>query len=160
MPELQRLRADHAPALLAFERENRAYFAASIPDRGDAYFANFDQRHRELLTLQDAGSDYFHVLVEPDGSIVGRVNLAYVTEDRSAELGYRIAEHAAGRGLATAAVREVIELAKSYGLTSLKAETTLDNAASRVILARVGFEPTGDVTLSGKPGISFLLKLT
>ncbi|MEV4065036.1 hypothetical protein [Nonomuraea dietziae] len=40
MPELQRLRSDHASALLAFERENRAYFAASIPDRGDAYFAS------------------------------------------------------------------------------------------------------------------------
>ncbi|MBM7788956.1 GNAT family N-acetyltransferase [Tenggerimyces flavus] len=159
MPELQRLRADHAPALLEFERENRAYFAASIPDRGDAFFASFDQRHRDLLALQDAGTDHFHVLVEPDGSIVGRVNLVYVTEDGSADLGYRIAEHAAGRGLATAAVREVLELAPTYGLTSIRAETTLDNAASRVILGRVGFEPTGDVTLSGKPGISFLLKL-
>ncbi|NUV38105.1 GNAT family N-acetyltransferase, partial [Streptomyces sp. KAI-27] len=38
MPELQRLRADHAPALLAFERENRAWFARTISDRGDAYF--------------------------------------------------------------------------------------------------------------------------
>ena len=26
MPDLQLLRLDHAPALLAFERENRAYF--------------------------------------------------------------------------------------------------------------------------------------
>lgn len=160
MPELQRLRADHAPALLAFERENRAYFAASIPDRGDAYFANFDQRHRELLTFQEAGSDYFHVLVEPDGSIVGRVNLAYVTEDGSAELGYRIAERAAGRGFATAAVREVVELAKTYGLTELRAKTTLDNVASRAILTKVGFETTGDLTLNGKPATSFLLKLT
>ncbi|GHO42298.1 hypothetical protein KSX_04610 [Ktedonospora formicarum] len=33
-PELQLVRLDHAPALLAFERENRAYFAAVIPDRG------------------------------------------------------------------------------------------------------------------------------
>ncbi|MGO4759286.1 GNAT family N-acetyltransferase, partial [Streptomyces sp. 2MCAF27] len=38
---LERLRADHAPALLAFERENRAYFARSIPDRGDSYFTEF-----------------------------------------------------------------------------------------------------------------------
>lgn len=159
MPDLQRLRADHAPALLEFERENRAYFAASIPDRGDAYFANFDQRHRDLLALQDAGSDFFHVLVELDGSIVGRVNLAYVTEDKSADLGYRIAERATGRGVATAGVREVIELAPTYGLTALRAETTVDNAASRVILARVGFEQTGETTLSGKPGLTFLLKL-
>jgi ribosomal-protein-alanine N-acetyltransferase len=44
--ELQLLRADHAQALLGFETENRAFFAASIPDRGDDYFANFYAWHR------------------------------------------------------------------------------------------------------------------
>lgn len=44
MPEVQPLRPDHAPALLAFERANRAYFAASVPDRGDDYFARFAER--------------------------------------------------------------------------------------------------------------------
>jgi [ribosomal protein S5]-alanine N-acetyltransferase len=34
MPELQRLHADHAPAVLAFELANRTYFAAFISDRG------------------------------------------------------------------------------------------------------------------------------
>ena len=55
MPELQSLRPDHASALLAFEQENRAYFAASIPDRGDDYFTDFDARHRELLGEQAPG---------------------------------------------------------------------------------------------------------
>jgi [ribosomal protein S5]-alanine N-acetyltransferase len=45
MPDLELLRPDHAPALLAFEQENRAYFAAWVPDRGDDYFANFAERH-------------------------------------------------------------------------------------------------------------------
>lgn len=40
MPEMQLPRPAHAPALFAFEQENRAYFAASIPDRGDGYFAH------------------------------------------------------------------------------------------------------------------------
>jgi [ribosomal protein S5]-alanine N-acetyltransferase len=40
MHVLQRLRRDHAAALLAFELESRAFFAASIPDRGDDYFAS------------------------------------------------------------------------------------------------------------------------
>ena len=35
MPELQRLHTDHAPAVLAFELTNRAYFSAFISDRGD-----------------------------------------------------------------------------------------------------------------------------
>ncbi len=155
MPEMQRLRLDHAPALLAFERENRAYFAASVPDRGDDYFARFDVRLSALLAEQDTGLCHFHVLVGTDGEVLGRVNLVDVA-DGSAELGYRIAESAAGRGLATAAVRQVFALAVGeYGLTALRAATTVDNAGSRAVLARTGFVPAGECTLSGRPALRF-----
>ncbi|WP_420714799.1 hypothetical protein [Streptomyces sp. WM6372] len=33
---LEGLRADHAPAPLDFERRNRACFARTVPDHGDA----------------------------------------------------------------------------------------------------------------------------
>ncbi|WP_101392767.1 GNAT family N-acetyltransferase [Streptomyces sp. TLI_146] len=155
MPQLQRLHLDHAPALLEFERRNRAYFAASIPDRGEDYFAHFDARHAALLAEQAAGVCHFHVLMDEGGEVLGRVNLVDVA-DGSAELGYRIAEHAAGRGLATAGVREVCALAAAeYGLTGLRASTTLDNAASRAVLARTGFTPCGETELSGRPGLRF-----
>ncbi|GGV33501.1 N-acetyltransferase [Streptomyces longisporoflavus] len=143
MPELQRLRPDHAPALLAFERENREYFAKSVPDRGDAYFAEFDARHAALLAEQGAGLCHFHVLVDGDGAVVGRVNLVDVA-DGEAELGYRIAEGATGRGLATAAVRQLCGVAAAeYGLTALRAATYADNAGSRAVLERAGFTLTG-----------------
>ena len=45
MPELQRLTADHAPAVLEFELANRAYFTGFISDRGDAYYDEFTERH-------------------------------------------------------------------------------------------------------------------
>jgi ribosomal-protein-alanine N-acetyltransferase len=156
---LERLDAAHADALLAFERENRAYFASSIPDRGDQYFAEFAQRHEALLAEQEAGVCRFHVLVTDTGEVVGRVNLVDL-DDGSAELGYRIAEKAAGRGLATAAVLAVVELASgTYGLSTLRARTTLDNLASRAVLTRVGFRPVGEVTLSGRPGTAYELTL-
>ncbi|MDX6292444.1 MAG: [ribosomal protein S5]-alanine N-acetyltransferase [Kribbellaceae bacterium] len=160
MPELELLRLDHAPALLAFERENRAYFAASIPDRGDEYFAQFDARHRDRLAEQDAELCFFHLLVNRDGEVLGRINLVDVA-DGSAELGYRIAEKAAGQGLATTAVRQICSLAVAeYGLTTLRAATTLDNNGSRAVLARTGFVPTGETLLSGRPGISYSLSLS
>ncbi|MFE0104781.1 GNAT family N-acetyltransferase [Streptomyces sp. NPDC059009] len=161
MPDLQRLHPAHAPALLAFERENRAYFAALVPDRGDAFFeeAQFAARLDALLAEQAAGVCHFHVLVDDGGAIVGRVNIVDVA-DGSAELGYRIAERAAGRGLATAAVRQVLALAATeYGLTSLRAATTLDNEASRTVLARAGFTPAGpagEIELSGRPATSYI----
>jgi [ribosomal protein S5]-alanine N-acetyltransferase len=156
---LERLRPDHAPALLTFEQENRAYFAVSIPDRGDDYFAHFEQRHRALLDEQDTGVCHFHLVVI-DGEILGRVNLVDVA-DGSAELGFRIAEKAAGQGLATAAVREVSTLAAAtYGLTSLRAAAAIVNAGSRKVLTRTGFVPTGEeVMLNDRPGLWYLLKL-
>jgi hypothetical protein len=45
----------HAPAVLAFERANRDYFAASISDRGDEYFDQFAERHQALLAEQEDG---------------------------------------------------------------------------------------------------------
>ena len=159
MPDLQLLRLDHAPALLAFERENRAYFAASVPDRGDEFFAEFDTRYAQLLAWQAAGTDYFHLLVAEGGEVVGRVNLAEVT-DGSAELGYRIAQKAVGQGLATAAVRQVRELAATeYGLSRLRARVTQDNPASRKVLEHNGFVAVGELTLNGKPAMSYICEL-
>ncbi|SCG61606.1 ribosomal-protein-alanine N-acetyltransferase [Micromonospora inositola] len=156
---LERLRADHAPALLAFERENREFFARTVPDRGDAYFAEFAARHRALLAEQDAGSIHFHVVLDERGELIGRVNLVDV-EDGAAELGYRIGERATGRGVATAAVEEVCRLAATaYGLTALAAVTTRDNPASMAVLGRTGFTTVADIVLDGRPGVRYHRRL-
>ncbi|MEU3949909.1 GNAT family N-acetyltransferase [Streptomyces sp. NPDC029526] len=155
---LERLRAEHAPAVLAFERAHRAHFARSVPDRGDAYFtpAGFAARHAALLAEQDAGSCHFHVVLDGNGTLVARVNLVDVA-DGSAELGYRVGADATGRGVATAAVAEVCRLAaRSYGLTTLTAATTLDNPASQRVLTRNGFTRAGDTVLSGRPGVRYI----
>ncbi|MFD0023159.1 GNAT family N-acetyltransferase [Streptomyces sp. NPDC058382] len=159
-PRLQRLRADHAPALLAFEQENRAFFAASVPDRGDEYFARFAARHEALLTEQAAGICHFHLLVAEDGEILGRFNLMDA-ENGTAELGFRLAEKATGRGLATAAVRQIFRLCETtYTVTTLHASAAVTNTASRAVLTRTGFVPTGrEVTLSGKPGLEYVREL-
>ncbi|MCE7080385.1 GNAT family N-acetyltransferase [Streptomyces sp. ST2-7A] len=158
MVVLERLRADHAAAVLSFERENREWFARSIPDRGDAWFAGFGERHRALLAEQRAGLHHLHVLVD-DGRVIGRVNLVDIT-DGVAELGYRIAEEATGRGIATGAVAEVCRrAAEVYGLSALTAVTTLDNPASRAVLAHNGFAVIGEIDLDGRPGIRYRRRL-
>lgn len=155
MPELQLLNAGHAPVVLAFERENRAYFAASISDRGDDFFDHFAERHDELLAKQDAGVGAYYVLVAEDGSVLGRFNLARI-EDGVAEVGYRVAQHVAGRGVATANLRELCRLAVArHGLHTLRAATSHRNAASQKVLTRAGFVPVGPADpadLGGKAG--------
>lgn len=164
-PELQRLHRGHAPALLAFERANRTYFAASVPDRGEDFFRRFEERLEELLAEQAAGLHHFHVLVEPEkrkgeaGQVLGRFNLVDVTGG-SAELGFRVAQSAAGRGTATTAVRRLCQVAhRDYGLTALWAATTLDNAGSQTVLLRSGFVAEGERTLDGRPGRRYGLRL-
>jgi [ribosomal protein S5]-alanine N-acetyltransferase len=155
VPELQRLRADHAAAVLDFELANRAYFAAVISDRGDEFFAHFSERHDALLSEQQTGAAAYHVLVAEDGSVVGRFNLI-LGKDASAQLGYRVAESAAGRGVATAMVRELCRLASTqYGLRRIRAATSLANAASQKVLTKAGFLPVGPADpadLGGKDG--------
>jgi ribosomal-protein-alanine N-acetyltransferase len=73
-----------------------------------------------------------------------------------AELGYRIGEQAAGKGVATAAVAEVCRVAgTAYGLTSLVALTTLDNLASRAVLERNSFAVVEEVAVGGRPGVRY-----
>lgn len=162
MPELKPLHAGHAPAVLAFELANRAYFAASVSDRGDQFFDQFADRYSALLTEQEAGIGAFYVLVAEDGSILGRFNL-YRFRDATAELGYRVAQHVAGRGVATAAVRELCRLAVArHGLRTLRAATSRDNAASQRVLTKTGFVPVGPADpadLGGKPGTWYQLEL-
>ncbi len=162
MPDLQRLNADHAPAILAFELANRAYFAASISDRGDDFFEQFTERHSDLLAEQEAGICAFYVLVAEDGSIMGRFNLVDI-KDGTAELGYRVAEHVTGRGVATATVRELCRVAAArHGVRTLRAATTHQNVASQKVLTKAGFVPVGPADpahIGGKPGTWYQLDL-
>ncbi|MEU5043755.1 GNAT family N-acetyltransferase [Streptomyces griseorubiginosus] len=163
MPELKRLHARHAPAVLAFELADRAYFAASVSDRGDAFFACFTDRFAALLAEQEAGVCAFHVLVDEDGSVLGRFNLLDI-EDGTAQLGYRVAQHVTGRGVATATVRDLCRRAPAaYGLRTLRAAVAHQNVASRKVLTKAGFiatGPAGPADLGGKQGTWYRRDLT
>jgi len=159
MPDLQPLRAEHGPAIFAFEVENRAYFAAWVSDRGDDYFENFSDRLDERLAEQETGSCAYYVLVETDGSIIGRFSLVDI-DDKAAELGYRVGQRVAGRGVATAAVQEVCRLAASQmGLDTLRARTTYENVGSQNVLTKAGFVPAGAADVGGRPGTWYRLDL-
>ena len=163
MPELQQLDAGHAPAVLAFELANRTYFAASISDRGNEFYDQFTDRHRALLADQEAGLCACYVLVADDGSVLGRFNL-YDIGDGTADLGYRVAQQVAGRGVATRSVRELCRIAAArHGLRTLRAATSHGNAASQKVLAKAGFVPVGPAdpaSLGGKSGTWYQRDLT
>ncbi len=159
MLELQRLRPDHAEAVLDFELANRAYFAELISDRGDDFFERFAERYRAFLAEQDAGRGFFHVLVADDGTIVGRFNL-YDVDGASANVGYRVAQRFSGRGMATTGLQMLCRSAGAeYGLRTLRATTSDVNVASQRVLAKAGFVAVGATEIEGRHGVRYELEL-
>jgi RimJ/RimL family protein N-acetyltransferase len=160
MFELQRLRPDHEPAVLAFEQANRAYFADFVSDRGDDFYEQFAERHRALLAEQETGACVFHVLVDEDETVVGRFNL-YDLVNGTAEVGYRVGQRVAGRGVATSALQDLCRIAREqYGLRTLRAAISNDNVASQRVITKVGFVATGPAEVGGRQGSRYELALT
>ena len=127
-------------AVLRFEVANREHFRRSIPDRGDDYY----DLHAVAASLHDArcwwedGSDRMHVVVDPADAVVARANLVDVA-DGSASLGYRVAVSHSGRGIATAAVDDLLTLAPRWGISRVCAVTSTLNVGSTRVLQRCGF---------------------
>jgi [ribosomal protein S5]-alanine N-acetyltransferase len=70
----------------------------------------------------------------------------------SGVLGSGVAPGGGGRGVATATVRELCQLAAArYGLRTLKAAVTHKNVASQKVLTKAGFLPVGPADIGGKP---------
>ena len=149
--------------MLAFELANRAFFATTISDRGDAYFELFTERHNDLVAEQEANIGAFYLLVDGDSSVLGRFNLIFGPEE-SAILGYRVAQHVSGHGVATATVRDLCHLAATrHGVRTLRAATAHSNTASLRVLTKAGFVPVGPADpkdLGGKSGTWYQRDLT
>ena len=83
----------------------------------------------------------FLICLRSSNQLVGGIGLH---GDIEAELGYWIARDHWGRGYATEAGRAVLALADaSLRLPRIKARHALDNAASAVVLRKLGFRSTG-----------------
>jgi ribosomal-protein-alanine N-acetyltransferase len=78
--------------------------------------------------------------------VAGRINLNNIVRGafQSCSAGYWVSQSANGRGLATAAVGEMTELAfGEFGLHRVEAATLLNNTRSQRVLERNGFARIG-----------------
>lgn len=137
------LQSSDAPALLAFELANRAWFERHVAPRDPAFYspAGVAAHIDGYLAGLAAGTWHPFVLADAEGAIVGRANLKDIdTATGAAEVGYRIAQDACGRGLATLALRHLVGAAATrWRLTRLHAYVYPANAGSQRVLARCGF---------------------
>jgi ribosomal-protein-alanine N-acetyltransferase len=157
--QLQPIGPEQEAAVLDFEKSNRAYFTRSISDRGDSFFEQYPERHRELLAEQAAGTNAFYVSVDEHGAVVGRFNL-YGILDGTAAIGYRVAERIAGHGVATSGVWSLCRIAhEDIGLSTLTAATSNENVASQRVLLKAGFISVGPTEVAGRQGVLFRIDL-
>src|SRR5262245_31067549 len=133
----------HAEPLERFERKNRAFFASRVGDRGDDYFDRFNDRLGALVAENQAGKSLFCVVVDETGAIVGRVNITDIDQPERTEIGFRVAEDAQGRGIATTSVMTALDLASARGVRLVAARVATVNLASQRVLQRCGFKETG-----------------
>lgn len=142
---IRELKSTDAEALLAFEIHNREWFESQIDARDPAFYSWTGVTDHIESYLADCAAGTWHPFVIEDsrGRIVGRANLKGIHSPRgSAEVGYRIDQRFCGQGVATQALKHLIEAARGrWELTHLVAYVYESNVGSRKVLERCGFVP-------------------
>jgi ribosomal-protein-alanine N-acetyltransferase len=145
---IRALEAGDAERLAALLQRSRAFLEPWEPARPDSYFTVEGQREAIglHLGLLAAGLMEPCVILDDRGAVVGRINLNSIVRGpfQSASMGYWLDQEALGRGLATAAAGELVELAFGVlGLHRVEAGTLPHNHRSQAVLLRNGFTQFG-----------------
>ncbi len=153
---VRELRLTDAPALLAFEADNREWFESHIAARDEAFYslAGVVAHINDYLSGLARGVWHPFVIEDACGAIVGRANLKDIDgAGRCAQVGYRIAHAACGQGLATLALRHLISEAQGrWRLTQLVAQVIRGNLGSSKVLLKCGFVPDASSSSEAVPG--------
>ena len=117
------------------------------PVRDDDYFTESSQRKviEAGLERRALGLSLPHVVLDGD-RVVGRITLNNIVRAsfQSCSVGYWVSSRENGRGLASAALREIKHIAfHDLGLHRLEAGTLKHNVRSQRVLERNGFERFG-----------------
>ncbi len=105
-------------------------------------WAGFPEALPRLLATARAGRPTVwstHLFFDDDGALVGLGGWKGEPVDGAAELGYAVAPDRQGRGVATAAVRQLVARAEAAGLGLVLAHTLPHESASTSVLRRCGF---------------------
>lgn len=116
---------------------------ASVTSQVHFLPAPFTEADARALIARSGGGDVFHAVRDASGAELNGV-IGVHRRGEQYEIGYWFAARARGRGLATEAVRAVIDaLVASRPGCAIVAECHPGNDRSRALLHRVGFVATG-----------------
>lgn len=156
--------------MLRFDLAGGVELREWVPDDAEAIFAEADQnrvRLREWLPWVDRTSSpedirsflkkceasegmqrSFGIYV--DGVLAGSIGLT-LDEDNAGEIGYWITGAFEGRGLVTAAARELLRFGfQDKGLRRIQLTAAVENERSRAVADRLGMTPEGVLRKAGR----------
>ena len=101
--------------------------------------------HEQLPWMRDRGLLAPYLIEDTEnGTILGGANLRLFDPMReTVELGYWLFVASRGRGVATRAVRALVEDSHSRGINRVEAHVRIGHTASERVLERAGFEREG-----------------
>ena len=140
MYQLKVLQTEHWQRLLEFELDNQQWFEKWISPRPEGFYQRqvFLQNIKSLVR-QSPDANYAMYLYFDAQHILGRFNIINI-DQKIAEIGYRLAERATGKGIATTGLQALMVEAKNrLKLQQLTARVTIDNLASQKVLLNNGF---------------------
>ncbi|MEJ5945060.1 GNAT family N-acetyltransferase [Pseudokineococcus basanitobsidens] len=145
--DVRLVRLDDVPVLARLAVSERDVLAPYEPRRDEAFATEEGQRAdvEAALAGHAAGTRWSGVVLL-DGEVVGRTTVSDVVRGafQSGHVGYWVSQQAGGRGVAGAAVAQV--LGRAFGdmeLHRLRAATLPNNVRSQKVLRRNGFDEIG-----------------
>ncbi|MEW1638516.1 GNAT family N-acetyltransferase [Streptomyces sp. NPDC093801] len=132
-----------AERLLAGEPDGGDRWAPGYPTEGDASAAG-----RFLGTCADTGDPHpfgnYEIRLREDGRAIGGIGFHGPADAHgSVTIGYGLVPSARGSGYASEALRALLLLARSRGITRVKGDADHDNTASHHVMTAAGMRPAG-----------------
>jgi ribosomal-protein-alanine N-acetyltransferase len=141
--QIRALQSDDVEAVLQFELAHKSFFEHSIEMRPNEFYQPEAVRQHiaEFLLLKQQDLALPTLIFNAENELIGRANIKDIDPaTKSAYVGYRIAEHWSGKGVASYALNQLIQQAKLLGLMGLFACVAKENLASERVLIKAGFQ--------------------
>ncbi|MGH9057846.1 MAG: GNAT family N-acetyltransferase [Acidimicrobiales bacterium] len=119
-------------------------WAAKYPLEGDTRASAAYASRLPARAGVSASDPFGYYQVVEDGTVVGGIGFHGPPQGGVAEVGYGVVPSVRGRGVATAALRMILEMAPALaGVSRVTGRTTEDNRASQAVMRAVGMELVG-----------------
>jgi len=137
--------ASHAAALYALVDDNRLHLSRFLP--WVPHMRSVEDMERYLLNCENLNRDgldiSFNIFYQ--NHMVGRIGLSYINKaNKTANIGYWLAENAQGAGLISNAVKKLLVLGfEELGLNRIEIKAATTNRRSKAIPEKLGFSFEG-----------------